>query len=471
MKVKILTILFFIFLCLSSVGCGEKKQPAVLRVAIPYSDYVLDPNTNYYINYLEKETGLDIEPVTVMQTGGEEYLDALFAAGADIDVVFFGDKFMIDEETALRYAEAGKVYVSSNGTCYFPNYGAGSVGDCAQILWINYDWLNKLGLSIPTTVTEFEDILAAFKEGDPNGNGKKDEIPLIGSTDDYAYNPVELLLNSFVYNDPYNNRLFLSDVGKPESALKEPGFTEGIAYLNGLFKKGLINERNITLSLEEMTEIINANSDMVGAFTSDSISNVIYRMNPEILARYIHVAPLKSKRGANALYRDVPSRVGAVINANSKHIDEALLLMETMLKEDSSLIARYGEKGVDWEESDGLDVSIYGTISTIVTKNYLWDTPQNKHLNGIGPMMVDDKYLKGVTWNGVNSDAEYVDARSQVSYEPFLPKNHLEVEYDEKLGIYMRDRILSYILGKEDINNTEKWDFFVKSVEDGRKVQ
>jgi putative aldouronate transport system substrate-binding protein len=35
-----------------------------------------------------------------------------------------------------------------------------------------------LGLPEPTTTTEFYNTLKAFKEKDPNGNGKADEIPL-----------------------------------------------------------------------------------------------------------------------------------------------------------------------------------------------------------------------------------------------------------------------------------------------------
>lgn len=45
-------------------------------------------------------------------------------------------------------------------------------------MWINTKWLDKLGLEMPTTINEFENVLRAFKEQDPNGNGQADEIPL-----------------------------------------------------------------------------------------------------------------------------------------------------------------------------------------------------------------------------------------------------------------------------------------------------
>ncbi len=42
---------------------------------------------------------------------------------------------------------------------------------------IRADWLKKLNLNMPTTVDELYNVLVAFRDKDPNGNGKKDEIP------------------------------------------------------------------------------------------------------------------------------------------------------------------------------------------------------------------------------------------------------------------------------------------------------
>lgn len=49
-------------------------------------------------------------------------------------------------------------------------------------MWIYKPWLEKLNLSEPKTLDEFYNVLKAFKEKDPNGNGLADEIPFIGAT-------------------------------------------------------------------------------------------------------------------------------------------------------------------------------------------------------------------------------------------------------------------------------------------------
>ena len=45
---------------------------------------------------------------------------------------------------------------------------------------IRKDWLDNLGLDMPTTQEEFVEVLRAFKNDDPNGNGVADEIPTGG---------------------------------------------------------------------------------------------------------------------------------------------------------------------------------------------------------------------------------------------------------------------------------------------------
>lgn len=46
-------------------------------------------------------------------------------------------------------------------------------------LWYNGEWLDALGVEeLPETTDEFYELMKRFKEEDPNGNGKDDEIPL-----------------------------------------------------------------------------------------------------------------------------------------------------------------------------------------------------------------------------------------------------------------------------------------------------
>ncbi|KQO16634.1 hypothetical protein [Paenibacillus sp. Leaf72] len=66
--------------------------------------------------------------------------------------------------------------VTKDGKIYgLPRF---NVGDEGTVMWIREDWLEKLSLKPPTTITELENVLQAFSEQDPNGNGNDDEVGL-----------------------------------------------------------------------------------------------------------------------------------------------------------------------------------------------------------------------------------------------------------------------------------------------------
>ena len=457
----ILSIVCLVVLCLA--GCASRESREKLSVAIPESAHVQDPENNYYIRWLEEQTGFDIDIITIRQSSGTGFLDALFSSDADIDIVMFGEDFKITQDELSDYVSSGNVYVSGDRS-YYENTGSSRSSGPGQILWINYNWLKALSLPIPENTEELKAVLTAFKEMDPNGNGIKDEIPLAGSYEEYSFSPVEILLNSFIYNDPYHSRYGINeDVNILYATTDE--FRAGINYCHELYEEGLLDDSIWDGNLKRLTEICNSDQDIVGAFTTSSISDVIYQGNPEILARYIHVPPLEGPDGEkNVVYVQKDPEIGAIITERSDKKEQAERLLSLMMTPEASLIARYGEEGVDWTYSDGSDVSVYGGVSTITTIKYIWNTSQNKHLNGIGPMNVPEEYLEGVTWNGVNSDFEYINGRAYMSYEDHLPKVNGFHPYDDRLSEYIDTALEEFIRGKKDVGSDEEWERYLEGL-------
>ena len=56
---------------------------------------------------------------------------------------------------------------------------------CCETLWIRQDWLDNLGLSVPTTLDELDEVLYAFTFDDPDGNGVDDTYGLGGDGMDF----------------------------------------------------------------------------------------------------------------------------------------------------------------------------------------------------------------------------------------------------------------------------------------------
>lgn len=51
--------------------------------------------------------------------------------------------------------------------------------DSSDMMWIRRDWLNKLNLEAPATMEELYDVMIAFRDQDPDGNGKDDTIGMV----------------------------------------------------------------------------------------------------------------------------------------------------------------------------------------------------------------------------------------------------------------------------------------------------
>ena len=49
-------------------GCADKSAPLSLRVGIPHSDNIQNLEKNYYLEWLQKQTGFEIVPVEIGQT-------------------------------------------------------------------------------------------------------------------------------------------------------------------------------------------------------------------------------------------------------------------------------------------------------------------------------------------------------------------------------------------------------------------
>ncbi|MDQ0915054.1 extracellular solute-binding protein [Paenibacillus sp. V4I5] len=101
-------------------------------------------------------------------------------------------------------------------------------------IWIRSDWLKKLDLKMPQTIDELETVLKAFKEKDPDGNGKDDTIPMMTDLPGIR----NAIMGGFVEHgnsnwvDPADQKL------KPVELA--PGFKDFVAKLADWYQKGYI---------------------------------------------------------------------------------------------------------------------------------------------------------------------------------------------------------------------------------------
>jgi putative aldouronate transport system substrate-binding protein len=162
---------------------------------------------------------------------------------ADEGLLVNMSKYMSPEKTPytaqlFREQPIYKAYCTSpDGNIYgFPYCEYDVSGVVIQWNSIREDWLKKLGLSMPQTIEDLHDVLVAFRDRDPNGNGQKDETPLVYQND--GMYGLYQFKNAFGFDhaQPWSR----DSNGKVQFDLVDPRFLEVLTTLNSWYKEKLL---------------------------------------------------------------------------------------------------------------------------------------------------------------------------------------------------------------------------------------
>ena len=131
--------------------------------------------------------------------------------------------------------------------------------------FIRKDWLDKLGLAVPTTIEEFEACLVAFRDNAETllGADAAKMTPYTTSYDIGWRN--DHLLCSFVPDAATDEELYIN--GFDDRHLLYPGYKEGVRVLNKWYNMGLIWKDFALYGSGDTTEDNNLKAGFVGAFT------------------------------------------------------------------------------------------------------------------------------------------------------------------------------------------------------------
>lgn len=221
-------------------------------------------------------------------------------------------------------------------------------------LFINKQWLDKLGLSVPTTWDEFKKVLEAFKTQDPNGNGKHDEIPLdlnSPGTDGFGTFSANVFLGSEGITISNGGLGLYAENGKIKSYLTDPRYKKLIKYLNSLWKEGLISQEFFTHDWSKYTGTAkgSGNTAVVGASIMWTPSDLF---GTTLGPQYVTIPQLKAD--ANQTEKPVWTYNGddlaysayrAVVSNKVANKKAALKLLDAFYSPSMSVQMSYGDLG------------------------------------------------------------------------------------------------------------------------------
>lgn len=294
-----------------------------------------DPTSNMYAEYIKKgmleDHNVEVEFVKVPRWTEVEEVNNLLAAGTAPDICV-----TYSYPTILTYADMGGVldlssYVEDykdelpnlwnwlgetniywdkdpvNGTIWAIE-GKLAVNNRINT-FVRKDWLDALGLSVPTTKDEFEKMLIAFEENKEKLLGADaDKMIPYSVSYDVGWRAATLI-ESFIDPDITDKEFYIN--GYDDRKLTQNGTKEAIRLLNKWYNQGLLWDNFALYGSGDTTEDDMMKAGYVGAFThnwdypfrnGDDSINVNLQRNVGEDACYIAIDPFEDSKGTHTKY-------------------------------------------------------------------------------------------------------------------------------------------------------------------------
>lgn len=313
----------------------EVEQMNNLMAASSAPDVCLTYSTDLIASYRDLGGLVDVSP----------YVDTLLK---DVKAFLGEDTSLPGKDLIMRdmIPETGKLY----------DVPSRRINVAGLNTFIRKDWLDKLGLPVPTTKEEYFDALVQFKEKDPGGVGK-DKVIAFTSTDDVQWRASNIAY-SFIDPTLSDKDFYINTVVDRFFLL--PGYKEGVRYLNKMYNAGLIDPQ-FPLYKGDTESDNSIKSGVVGSFIHNW--DQAYRESPGVLielqktvpdASYIAIDPFKNADGKTPKYQYDKAGVRIFIPSYSKNPEGAMRYINWITLFENRYFLQIGEEGVTHQLVDGV---------------------------------------------------------------------------------------------------------------------
>lgn len=372
MKKKLISIL-----CLSAItvsmfsGCssnnagkdakaGDKGTTTEINVMVwdrgnnKFSDTSMTVTNNALTKYISEQVlaakNVKVNFVAVSRSGSDDKVNAMMAGGNAPDLILsysrdifgnFATQGGLTDLTALLASDGQNInkYIGKetldtgvlNGKQYAIMTRRG-IQVPRHSAYIRKDWLDKLGLPVPTNTQQLIDTLYQFKQKDPGGLGDKNIPWAMSGTTDSEKNYLTFI-NQYT-TKPYEGEN-LWTYQENEAALN-PQAKAGLQQMNKMYNDGIIS-KDFAVDTKEDKYISDISNGYVGFTVEDT--NKIYSDDKGWLAA-------AKKKVPNANYVTLNAFTG--VNNEYKNVAEPTYGSYIMIPKKSEAKAKAVVKYLDW---------------------------------------------------------------------------------------------------------------------------
>lgn len=320
---------------------------------------------------------------------------------------------------------------------------------------IRKDWLDKLGLAVPTTYEELYQAMKAFKEKDPDGNGKADTYGLAVGMNDNGLTGANALTSS-MQGGPLPG-VWVED-GKGGIIPMEfaPKAKETFTFYSKLYKEGII-AKDFTIKKDQQVsdDFILGKAGVIanGAYTFYSATTYekARAINPKF--ELVALPPLKNADGSQG-YLKMAGYFGVFSISTNAAKDEAkvkriLKMLDDMIGDEGATFIRWGKEGTHYTNENG--------VKTITD---LGKTEGPSFYSLTNPPVAGD-------WIYTGSDTAEVKKMKDISYKvamegkPYLNQvdglySKTMAEKGADLNKFLADGVAKIIMGDSSVDSLDK---------------
>jgi len=334
---------------------------------------------------------------------------------------------------------------------------------------IRTDWLNKLNLQPPTTIAEWETVLTAFLNDDPNGNNKKDEVPFLFSAGEVRNEALNQLIGAWDILAK-----FYQEDGVVKYGEIQPEYEQFVTTMRSWYEKGLIDQD--FAAVDGKLKDAKVTGDTLGAFygfASGSIGKYLDLVKDHPT---FEIAPLPNPslvKGKNSAAGQIspsyPGEHAVAITTAAKNPAEIVKWLDLGYSEQGSMLFNFGIEGESYEIVDGSP-----KYTEQITKNpdglaFKQAQAQYMRTHFGGPFIQDvQSFLQQMKYP---QQLAALDAWGQAENDIQLPPMTLTSEESSELASIMNDvntyseeMIVKFIMGVEPLSSFPEYVENLKSI-------
>ncbi|MBP3361402.1 MAG: extracellular solute-binding protein [Clostridia bacterium] len=453
-----------------------------------------DYKDNDYARYIWEKTGVRVEPIFLSTEAGDQLqqLSTMRAGGTQLDLIVGGDITQSWMQAGIivemndffeKYADKIEGWSPLEENCidetgwkvtsklghYWGVPGAGDMpASVPRWFYIRQDWLDKLGLQMPKTTEELGNVMKAFTEQDPDGNGIDDTFGMVhrGTS---TVNELLITMGVDSYREyTVNKNGDIDPEGKDLVAqAMHPTARAKFARIRDWCQNGYICEDGITDQKAYEKMIVNNKVGIVldGYSNMKKYSNTL-KSNGYTDAQFAFCKEKITDSDDGQFYGFSPAHnSGSVLMFTSmikeETYDSIIKLLNWMYSEEGTFFQTYGLEGREYSVADG---KIVEDEDYLKNKSYLGLYRFGRSYDKYYPDRYDrifgtDQLAKDYIDAETNHTGEYATERTDIKFEyPDLPE--FTTYPDWRKGI--ESALLTFTVGDKDPMDDSTWNAYIE---------